>query len=286
MAVRPVVVGVDGSASAYRAVEWAAGEAHRRGVGLRLVRAFSWTTADHPTGWVARYRNEMLDVSRRQVARAVRVAADTRSDVEAESQVAIGAPIEVLSSEARRAQLLVLGDRGLGEVAGLVLGSVAVSLAASGACPVVVVRGERAGADGAVVVGVDGSPVSEAALAFAFDAAAARGVDLVAVHAWSPTAIDEELASLVEWDASAESAVLAERLAGWGQKYPQVAVRRTVVRDGAVRALVAASAGAQLVVVGSRGRGNAAGLLLGSVSHGVLHGAHCPVAVVRPGTDS
>ncbi len=286
MAVRPVVVGVDGSASAYRAVEWAAGEAHRRGVGLRLVRAFSWTTADHPTGWVARYRDEMLDVSRRQVARAVRVAADTRPDVEAESQVEIGAPIEVLSSEARRAQLLVLGDRGLGEVAGLVLGSVAVSLAASGACPVVVVRGERAGADGPVVVGVDGSPVSEAALAFAFDAAAARGVDLVAVHAWSPTAIDEELASLVEWDASAESAVLAERLAGWGQKYPQVAVRRTVVRDGAVRALVTASAGAQLVVVGSRGRGNAAGLLLGSVSHGVLHGAHCPVAVVRPGTDS
>ena len=286
MAVRPVVVGVDGSASAYRAVEWAAGEAHRRGVGLRLVRAFSWTTADHPTGWVARYRDEMLDVSRRQVARAVRVAADTRPDVEAESQVEIGAPIEVLSSEARRAQLLVLGDRGLGEVAGLVLGSVAVSLAARGACPVVVVRGERAGADGPVVVGVDGSPVSEAALAFAFDAAAARGVDLVAVHAWSPTAIDEELASLVAWDASAESAVLAERLAGWGQKYPQVAVRRTVVRDGAVRALVTASAGAQLVVVGSRGRGNAAGLLLGSVSHGVLHGAHCPVAVVRPGTDS
>ena len=286
MAVRPVVVGVDGSASAYRAVEWAAGEAHRRGVGLRLVRAFSWTTADHPTGWVARYRDEMLDVSRRQVARAVRVAADTRPDVEVESQVEIGAPIEVLSSEARRAQLLVLGDRGLGEVAGLVLGSVAVSLAARGACPVVVVRGERAGADGPVVVGVDGSPVSEAALAFAFDAAAARGVDLVAVHAWSPTAIDEELASLVEWDASAESAVLAERLAGWGQKYPQVAVRRTVVRDGAVRALVTASAGAQLVVVGSRGRGNAAGLLLGSVSHGVLHGAHCPVAVVRPGTDS
>jgi len=286
MAVRPVVVGVDGSASAYRAVEWAVGEAHRRGVGLRLVRAFSWTTADHPTGWVARYRDEMLDVSRRQVARAVRVAADTRPDVEAESQVEIGAPIEVLSSEARRAQLLVLGDRGLGEVAGLVLGSVAVSLAARGACPVVVVRGERAGADGPVVVGVDGSPVSEAALAFAFDAAAARGVDLVAVHAWSPTAIDEELASLVEWDASVESAVLAERLAGWGQKYPQVAVRRTVVRDGAVRALVTASAGAQLVVVGSRGRGNAAGLLLGSVSHGVLHGAHCPVAVVRPGTDS
>ena len=95
---------------------------------------------------------------------------------------------------------------------------------------------------------------------------------------------DEALESFVDWDASAEDAVLAERLAGWGQKYPQVSVRRAVVRDGAARALVEASAGAQLVVVGSRGRGNAVGLLLGSVSHGVLHGAHCPVAVVRPGT--
>ena len=142
MAVRPVVVGVDGSASAYRAVEWAAAEAHRRGVGLRLVRAFSWTTADHPTGWVAQYRDEMLEFAR-QVARAARVAADTRSGIDTESHVEIGAPIEVLSSEARRAQLLVLGDRGLGEVGRLVLGSVAVSFAASGACPVVVVRGER-----------------------------------------------------------------------------------------------------------------------------------------------
>jgi nucleotide-binding universal stress UspA family protein len=179
---------------------------------------------------------------------------------------------------------VVLGDRGLSELGGLVLGSVAVSLAARSACPVVVVRGDRALADGPVVVGTDGSPVSEAALAFAFDAAVARGVDLVAVHAWSSTAIDEALESFVDWDASAEDAVLAERLAGWGQKYPQVTVRRAVVRDGAVQALVDASAGAQLVVVGSRGRGNAVGLLLGSVSHGVLHGAHCPVAVVRPGT--
>ena len=136
-----------------------------------------------------------------------------------------------------------------------------------------------------MVVGIDGSPVSEAALAFAFDAAAARGVGLVAVHAWSPTAIDETLTPFMDWDAVAveEDALLAERLAGWVQKYPQVAVRRTVVRDGAVRALAAASREAQLVVVGSRGRGNATGLLLGSVSHGVLHASHCPVAVVRPG---
>jgi nucleotide-binding universal stress UspA family protein len=183
---------------------------------------------------------------------------------------------------------LVLGDRGLGGVAGLVLGSVAVALAAHGACPVVVVRGTARNQEGPVVVGVDGSSVSEAALAFAFEAAAARGVELVAVHAWLPTAIDRALEPLVDWDVVAveEDAILAERLAEWGQKYPQVTVRRTVVRDGAARALVDATRDGQLVVVGSRGRGNAAGLLLGSVSHGVLHAANCPVAVVRPGSDS
>ena len=291
---RPVVVGVDGSGSAYRAVEWAAAEAARRGAELRLVRAFSWTTSERPVrdgGRVAQYRDELLKFARSQVARAARIAADVRPEVETTTQVAIGAPIEVLGSEARRAQLLVLGDRGLGGLAGLLLGSVAVGLAAHGACPVVIVRGERAGAgndESPVVVGIDDSPISEAALAFAFDAAAARGVGLVVVHAWSPTAIDDALAPVMDWDAATaeEDALLAERLAGWERKHPEVAVRRTVVRNGAVRSLVAASREAQLVVVGSRGRGNATGLLLGSVSHGVLHASHCPVAIVRPGADS
>jgi len=288
---RPVVVGVDGSGSAYRAVEWATAEAALRCVALRLVSAFSWTTSDHPTrqsGRVAQYRDQLLEAARHRLSRAARIAEDTGLGVETTQQVEIGAPIEVLGSEARRARLLVLGDRGLGGVAGLVLGSVAVALAARGACPVVIVRGETGNTDGPVVVGIDGSPVSEAALAFAFDAAAVRGVALVAVHAWSPTAVDKALEPVMDWDAVAdeEEAVLAERLSGWGQKYPQVTVRRSVVRDGAARALVDASRGAQLVVVGSRGRGEAAGLFLGSVSHGVLHAAHCPVAIVRPGTDS
>jgi len=290
-AYRPVVVGVDGSGSAYRAVEWAAAEAARRGVALRLVSAFSWTTSDHPVrhdGRVAQYRDQLLEAARHRLSRAARIAEDTSPGIETAPQVEIGAPIEVLGSEARRAQLLVLGDRGLGGVTGLVLGSVAVALAARGACPVVIVRGETRNTDGPVVVGTDGSPISEAALGFAFDAAAVRGAELVALHAWSPTAVDKALEPVMDWDAVAdeEEAVLAERLSGWGQKYPQVTVRRSVVRDGAARALVDASRGAQLVVVGSRGRGNAAGLLLGSVSHGVLHAAHCPVAIVRPGTDS
>jgi nucleotide-binding universal stress UspA family protein len=288
---RPVVVGVDGSGSADRAVEWAAAEAARRGVALRLVSAFSWTTSDHPVGHdgrVAQYRDQLLEAARRRLSRAARIAEDTSPGTETAPQVEIGAPIEVLGSEARRAQLLVLGDRGLGGVAGLVLGSVAVALAARGACPVVIVRGETRNTDGPVVVGIDESTVSEAALRFAFAAAAVRGAELVVLHAWSPTAIDKALEPLMDWDAVAnkEDAAIAERLSGWGQKYPQVTLRRSVVRDGAARALVDASRGAQLVVVGSRGRGTAAGLLLGSVSHGVLHAAHCPVAIVRPGTDS
>src|SRR4029079_6698200 len=226
---RPVVVGGDGSGSAYRAVEWAGAEAARRRAELRLVRAFSWTTSERPIrdgGRVAQYRDQLLKIARGQVARAARIAADVQPEVETTTQVAVGAPIEVLGSEAQRAQLLVLGDRGLGGLAGLLLGSVAVGLAAHGACPVVIVRGERAGAgndESPVVVGIDDSPISEAALAFAFDAAAARGVGLVVVHAWSPTAIDDALAPVMDWDAATaeEDALLAERLPRGGSARQQ-----------------------------------------------------------------
>ncbi|HZG90280.1 MAG TPA: universal stress protein, partial [Pseudonocardia sp.] len=219
-------------------------------------------------------------------ADAKAVAAQAEPDLQVSPEVLTGMPVGVLTEQARGAQLLVLGTRGLGGLAGLLVGSVAVGLAAHAACPVVVVRGEvREGrSELPVVVGVDGSPTSEAAVAFAFDAAAGRGVPLVAVHTWAQTAFDAEVAAMIDWDAVArdEQEVLAGRLAGWGQKYPDVEVRPVVARDGAAHALVEQSRTAQLVVVGSRGRGNAAGLLLGSVSHGVLHRSRCPVAVVRP----
>jgi nucleotide-binding universal stress UspA family protein len=182
----------------------------------------------------------------------------------------------------------VVGSRGLGGVSGLLLGSVAVALAAHASCPMVVVRGEDRpdAADLPVGIGVDGSPTSEAALAFAFEAAAVRGVGLVAVHTWADVEFRPGMAPLVDWSSIAEDeeVVLAERLAGWSTKYPDVPVRRVVQRDGAATALVELSRDAQLVVVGSRGRGQLSGLLLGSVSHGVLHRSHCPVAVVRPDT--
>ena len=149
----------------------------------------------------------------------------------------------------------------------------------------VVVRGSvPAPPEGPVVVGVDGSPTSEAAVGFAYEAAATRGVPLVAVHTWWDLMVDPTFAPLLDWDAleADEREVLAERLAGWGEKYPDVHVQRLVMHDRPARALLAQAAGAQLVVVGTRGRGGVAGLLLGSVSHALLHHAPCPVAVVRP----
>jgi nucleotide-binding universal stress UspA family protein len=283
---RTVVVGIDGSGSALRAVRWAAAEATRRAVPLRVVTAFDWSR-NHAIGEIrlgASYRDIMLQQARRNLADAAAVAERAAGGIPVEQQLVVGFPLAVLAAESERAQLVVIGDRGLGGVTGLLLGSVAIGLSAHAECPLVVVRGDEDPDPAApVVVGVDGSPLSEAALAFAYEAAAARGVHLVAVHTWREVLGDLEVAPLLDWAAieTEEHEVLAERLAGWGEKYPDVPVRRVVAKDRPAHALVEQSRGAQLLVVGSRGRGGLAGLLLGSVSHAVLHRSHCPVAVVR-----
>jgi len=286
MQSRTVVVGVDGSESALEAVRWAAREAVRRRATLRLVNACDWprgTLVGDP-GLGHRYHSVLVDAARSQVAAAATVAREAAADVVAEEQVVIGFPIPVLRSEARRAELVVLGSRGLGGVTGLLVGSVAVALAAHADCPVVVVRDAMPDHDPRpVVVGVDGTPLSESAVAFAFDAAAARRVPLIAVHAWSDLLVDPTMAPLLDWDAIAadESEVLAERLAGWATKYPDVPVERVIRRDRPAHALLEQAGNAQLVVVGSRGRGALSGLMLGSVGHALLHRAGCPVAIVR-----
>jgi nucleotide-binding universal stress UspA family protein len=287
---RPVVAGVDGSDSALEAVRWAAREAHRRRVPLRLISAFGWTTGHHlgDPGFGTDYITVLLQKARDEVAAAAATASSLAPELAIEQEVITGFPVPVLNGEAARAQLVVLGDRGLGGFTGLLAGSVAVALATHAPCPVVVVRGPAPGAssplEGPVVVGIDGSPTSEAALAFAFEAADLRGVPLVAVHTWTDYQIESTMVAVLEGDAidADEHRLLAERLAGWSEKFPDVPVQRLVTRYRPARTLVEQSQHAQLVVVGSRGRGGFAGLMLGSVSHALLHHAACPVAVVRP----
>jgi nucleotide-binding universal stress UspA family protein len=282
---RTVVVGVDGSDEALRAVRFGAVEASRRRAPLRLVHAFGWVV-ERAVGQPAlgeRYRDLLLEQARRFVAVAAGVAAGEAPGIEVEQQVVIGFPIEVLADESRRAQLLVVGDRGLTRFEGLLAGSVSVALAAHGDCPVVVVRGAEPGDPEQVrpvVVGIDGTPTSEAAIAFAFEEASARRAPLVAVHTWGIPPAGDPTARAVAGTVAHE--VLAQRLAGWTEKYPDVRVRRVVLQDRPVHALVREAHHGQLLVVGSRGRGRIPGMVLGSVAHALVHRAPCPVAVVRP----
>jgi nucleotide-binding universal stress UspA family protein len=285
----PVIVGVDGASPALDAARWAAREAARRGVPLAVISAFSWFGTRHigDPGLGGHYRTAMVTRAHDAVSAATAAAAEAAPGIEISGRAVDGFPVPLLVAASRRAELLVIGDRGVGGVTSLLLGSVATGLTAHAECPVVVVRGEQpSGNDGPVVVGLDGSQLSEAALAFAFQTADLREALLIVVHAWSDGALDAGLVPLLGWDdiETAEHPLLAEWLAGWSEKYPDVAVQRVVVRDRPAHALVeqATAYAAQLVVVGSHGRGGATALVLGSVSHAVLHHAPCPVAVVRP----
>lgn len=278
-----VVVGVDGSRSACDAVRWAALEAERRDVGLRLVEASPWNAPDDPRDGPD-LRSALRDAAQAQLDEATAVAEKTVAGLAVSADVYTGYPVPVLVDASRDADLLVLGNRGLGGVTGMLAGSVVVALAARSECPVVVVRGEPSPSTGPVVVGVDGSAASDGALRFAFAAAAARAVPLVAVLTWRDPLLSPPAALLLD-RAALETAArhrLADRVATCGQDFPGVTVEQVVTWDVPTTALIDRSAGAQLVVVGSRGRGGFTGLMLGSVSRTLLHHAHCPVAVVHP----
>ncbi|HET9118209.1 MAG TPA: universal stress protein, partial [Pseudonocardiaceae bacterium] len=289
----PIVAGVDGSESALAAARWAAREANRRQLPLRLVQAFSWPNTHHigDQGLGINAHEVLLRLAHEQVSAAAHAAATAAPGVRIEQQVQTGYPVAVLEAESRRAALLVLGNRGLGGVASLLVGSVAVALAAHAGCPVVVVRDpEPAPASEAlpVVVGVDSAANSGAAIGFAFDVADTRQVPLVAVHTLWDLLVDPVVDLTTDWDATVahEREMLGELLAGWSDKYPAVRVQHIITRDRPAHGLLEQAQCAQLVVVGSRGRGAFTGLFLGSVSHALLHHAPCPVAVVRAEPDS
>ncbi|UBV16250.1 universal stress protein [Mycolicibacterium fortuitum] len=279
-----IVVGVDGSPASDNAVVWAARDAVLRGVQLTLIYALPgaaspvWLDVALPQDYWD-YQNEtgqkVLDAAQ-QVAREA--AGAHALHIVAKSVP--GHAVATLIEYSRRADLVVVGSRGLSKWGRRLLGSVSSSLAHHAHGPVAVIpEGERP-STAPVVVGVDGSPASELATEIAFDEASRRGVELIVLHTW--TDLNFEFPA-IRWNDLSEEAerALSEQLAGWCERYPDVAVRRVVMPDEPARQLLAQAETAQLVVVGNRGRGGFAGMLLGSVSSAVVHSATAPVIVAR-----
>lgn len=285
----PVVVGVDGSPSAHEALEWAAVEAATRRRPLRIVQAFGWPPRADPVELTGGGRDdgELAAVAERVLLDAEIHARSVAPEVDVTSELVTGAAAPAVLDQAQDAHLVVLGSRGLGGFMGLLVGSVGAEVAAHAPCPVVIVRprpAERTRSSARrVVVGTDGSDRSALAISLAFDAAARHGIGLTAVRSWeAPIPVHPSLLIAMDKIEEAEQRLLAESLADAQQRYPDVDVRTKLVRAHPGHALVVESAGADLLVVGSRGRGGFRGMLLGSVSQAVLHHATCPVAVVRP----
>lgn len=289
---RPVVAGVDGSTGSTQAVRWAAAQADLWGCPLRLVHAHSEPRTHQPDLTAAPqgdYRQALLNAGYDWLREAADVAAATAAGVAVSTELITSRAGQLLTEESEQARLVVVGSRGLGGFTGLMLGSTAVALGAHAHCPVAVVRGANTDTprSGPVVLGVDGSAASEAAIGFAYDAASHRGVPLIAVHVWSDVSFAASFVpapATFDWPVieGDEQRLLAQRLAGWQEKYPEVQVHRVVTEGRPAYSLLEAAQDAQLLVVGSRGRGGLRGLLLGSTSQALLHHAPCPVVVVRP----
>lgn len=282
-----ILVAVDGSPSANAAIRWAARDAELRHSSLTIVHAVApvlgtWLAAPVPID-VLEWQHE---IGRQVVADALQIAKEsTVGSLEISTDVLSVPPVRGLVQMSKNADMVVVGSRGRGALASTVLGSVSMGLAQHAHCPVAVIHGEAPSlppaAQAPVVVGVDSSPTSKAALALAFDEASRRRAELVALHAWwAPGSF--ELPGF-DWDTlRAEiDKEFAEQLQIWQQRYIDVGVQRVVVRDQPARELVERSRPAQLIAVGSHGHGAIAGALLGSVSTAVVQAARIPVIIAR-----
>ncbi|MDP4510073.1 universal stress protein [Nonomuraea sp. G32] len=274
---RTIVVGIDGSQTARSALVWAAEDALRRNRPLRIVHAREPWSAEHPLT-ASGDQETLTERCQALLADAAERAAALAPGVRISTALLTGAVIERLKTESERADTLVVGSRGLGGFAGLVLGSVVLGLAGHAECPLVVVRLLTHEGNGEIVVGHDGSPNADLALEYAMEQAAARQARVRVLHA-SRYPIRAPHPAGSGPSPAGEAVELGPRLMPWREKYPDIQVIETTVHGHPVPALAQASKAADLVVVGSRGLGGFASAALGSVSHGVLHRARCPVAV-------
>ncbi len=284
-----IIVGVDGSPASDSAVEWAARDAVVRGTSLTLVRvenpaAPTWSQApalEELKGWQQAEGRRMLE----NASKIAQGAVNDSAHIHVDGELLFSATVPTLVDLSRHAELVVVGTDGRGALSRGLLGSVSSGLVRHAHCPVAVIHEDgqtRSSAADPVVVGIDGSPTSERAIAIAFDEASRRHVHLVALHAWS----DEERIPLpgVNWSAveEEEQRLLTEALAGWQERYPDVKVTKRLVCERPARALVRECESAQLVVVGSHGSNALTRTLLGSVSNALVQSVRRPVIVARP----
>ncbi|MEU0506095.1 universal stress protein [Nocardia sp. NPDC005998] len=282
-----IIAAVDGSASSYEAVAWAAVDAALHRCPLRILTSVAVpdfgpdrTLSEADVEWLRRDGERIL-VEAASLARHAAPGAE----LELATEVIFASIIPTLILRSAQARMLVVGSRGVGAFHRGLLGSVSTAVAHHAHCPVAVIHGDSAidpeSASKPILVGVDGSGNSVPAIELAFEEASRRKVGLTALHTWSDaSSVDLPHSG---WEAARESeqALLAENLAGYRDRYPEVPVQRVLKLDRPVRALLDESANAQLVVVGSRGRGGFASMVLGSTSNALLHTVECPMIVVR-----
>ncbi len=284
----PVTVGYDGTDLGAAALDWAVDEASRRHAPLTVVLASGTAMGPTPvvpmmSPWPDEAAGDLLAGARARVAaRAPRVRVDVVTS--------LGGPAGALIEASTSSALIVVGGPRHSKVGELFLGATAPQVAAHAHCPVVVIpESATANPTMPVVLAVDGSAASQSACELAFARAADTGRPLVAVHAWwldgpEQLGLSPMNPEVVEQIEAGQREVAAEAVATWSAKFPEVPVEHLAVREHPVPALLAAAAHAEILVMGSRGHGGFAGLLLGSVSQGVLHGRPpCPVVVVHRG---
>jgi nucleotide-binding universal stress UspA family protein len=290
MSSQPVVVGYDGSPASQGALQWATTEAVRLHAPLRIVEAFEIVVFTRPSPGKVVPLAGLRSARERGLGALADGVRQQHPDLEVETLLVEGGPAEALIEETKHARLLVLGSRGLGGWTGLIVGSVAVQVTTHAHCPVVVIPPDlrpRAHEVPTVVVGVDDSKASAKAIDFAFNQAEGLHAQVLAVHVWSSPfrTYEEDGRSMLQFDEDEVMAsarvLVAEAVAGAAADHPNVKWDTHLASGPPARAILQAAESAELVVVGSRGRGGFTGLLLGSVSQTVLHHAHRPTAIVR-----